>query len=92
MVQIAGGLSPDLMQVWAQYKPKYVEMGLLRDITPEWETSRVARSARLYLFVTDAPKSQGRMYGVPFDFNSMVWFVNLEYHLAERGVVFPGNN
>lgn len=91
MVQIAGGLSPDLMQVWAQYKPKYVEMGLLRDITPEWETSRVARSARLYSFVTDAPKSQGRMYGVPFDFNSMVWFVNLEY-LAERGVVFPGNN
>ncbi|NLN18891.1 MAG: sugar ABC transporter substrate-binding protein [Firmicutes bacterium] len=91
MVQIAAGVPPDLMQVWAQYKPKYVEMGILRDITAEWESSRVARSARLYPFVIDAPKSEGRMYGVPFDFNSMVWFVNLEY-LSEKGVVFPGND
>jgi multiple sugar transport system substrate-binding protein len=91
MTQIAAGVAPDLMQTWAQYKPKFVEMGLLRDITPEWEKSSVAKKARLYPFVLEAPKSGGRLYGVPFDFNSMLWFANVDY-LSERGVVPPGND
>jgi ABC-type glycerol-3-phosphate transport system substrate-binding protein len=37
MTLIAAGVAPDLMQTWAQYKPKYIELGLLRDITSEWE-------------------------------------------------------
>ncbi|NLN19573.1 MAG: extracellular solute-binding protein [Firmicutes bacterium] len=66
-------------------------MGLLRDLTELWESSAVVRRARLYPFMPDVAKFEGRVYGVPFDFNSQIWYVNLDY-LAESGVVPPGEN
>src|SRR5690554_4996561 len=43
LTMIAADNAPDLMQTWAQYKPKFVQMGLLRDITSQWEQSSVVR-------------------------------------------------
>lgn len=88
---IAAGTSPDLMQTWAQYKPKFIELGLLRDITSQWEKSSVIKRARLYPFALEAAKSKGRLYGVPFDYNSQIWYVNTDY-LSESGVAPPDTN
>lgn len=91
MTLIAAGVAPDLMQTWAQYKPKYIELGLLRDITPEWEKSSVIKRTRLYPFVLEAAKSGRRLYGVPFDFNSQIWYVNMD-HILESGVAAPDSS
>ncbi|MGI6083102.1 MAG: ABC transporter substrate-binding protein [Limnochordia bacterium] len=91
LTMIAADNAPDLMQTWAQYKPKFVQMGLLRDITSQWEQSSVVRRARLYPFVVEAAKSGGRLYGVPFDYNSHIWYINMD-HLYESGVAPPNVN
>jgi multiple sugar transport system substrate-binding protein len=90
LTQIATGLAPDLMQTWAQYKPKFVELGILRDVTQEWSSSGVIKKARLYPFAMEAPRSAGRLYGIPMDYNSLVWYANLDY-LSESGVNRPTN-
>jgi ABC-type glycerol-3-phosphate transport system substrate-binding protein len=47
LTQIAAGVHPDLMQTWAQYKGRFVGMGLLRDVTQQWNSSSVIKKARL---------------------------------------------
>lgn len=81
---VASGSPPDLFQTWAQYKPKWVEAGMLRDLTPLWEKSAILKNARIYPFMIDAARFKGRMYGVPYDYNAEVWFLNLDW-LAHRG-------
>ncbi|NLN18008.1 MAG: sugar ABC transporter substrate-binding protein [Firmicutes bacterium] len=91
VTQIAGGLAPDLIQVWAQYKLKYIELGWLRDITSQWEKSSVIKQARFYSFALDAARHKGRFYGVPFDYNSQIWYVNVD-HLSDSGAVLPSTD
>jgi ABC-type glycerol-3-phosphate transport system substrate-binding protein len=88
---IAAGNAPDLMQTWAQYKPKYIEIGLLRDITADWNASELIRRTRLYPFVLETAQRNGRLYGVPFDFNSQTWYINMD-HLYESGVPRPATH
>lgn len=88
---VASGSPPDLFQTWAQYKPKWVEAGMLRDLTPLWEKSAILKNARIYPFMIDAARFKGSMYGVPYDYNAEVWFLNLDW-LAHRGVSPPGEN
>lgn len=91
VTMIAGGTPPDVFQTWAQYKPRWIEMGLLRDVTDEWERSTVLRDSEFYPFMLDAAKYNDRFYGIPYDFNSVVWFHNLDW-LQERGVEPPTND
>lgn len=87
----AGGIAPDVFQTWAQYKAKWVEEGLVRDLTNQWEKSANLKKARIYPFMQDVGKYNGKIYGVPYDFNSVVWFYNRDL-MAARGVVEPNEN
>ncbi|HEX6970985.1 MAG TPA: sugar ABC transporter substrate-binding protein [Limnochordia bacterium] len=88
---VASGSPPDLFQTWAQYKSSWVEAGILRDLTPLWQRSSVLKNARIYPFMLDAASYNGRIYGVPYDYNSELWFVNLDW-LSQRGLSAPREN
>jgi ABC-type glycerol-3-phosphate transport system substrate-binding protein len=87
-IMLASGVYPDLFLTWAQYKPSWAEQGLLLDIEPLWQKSQIAQRARLYPFAMEAAKYKGRLYGVPYDFSSIVWAMNLDA-LAEAGLPEP---
>lgn len=91
LLMIASGNPPDVFQVWAQYKPQWVELGILADVTDRWENSSVIAESDIYPFMIEAAALNGRMYGVPYDYNSTVYFVNLDL-LAQAGLNAPGEN
>ena len=87
-IMLASGIYPDVFLTWAQYLPSWAEQGMLLNIEPYWQKSRVAQRARLYPFAMEAAKYKGRLYGVPYDFSSIVWALNLDA-LAEAGLPEP---
>lgn len=87
----ASGNPPDIFQVWAQYKPQWVELGILTDVTDRWAQSSVIAESHIYPFMVQAASASGRMYGVPFDYNATVFFVNRDL-LAQAGVNPPAEN
>ena len=91
VTQIATGNAPDVFLTWAQYKPKWVTEGLLLDVTDRWEKSEILTGTKFYPAAVDSVRYRGRLYGVPYDFNSMVWFVNRTL-LEEAGVPVPPDN
>lgn len=91
LLMIASGNPPDVFQVWAQYKPQWVEMGLLEDVTDRWQSSSVMAQEAIYPFMIEAAALHGRMYGVPYDYNSTVYFVNRDL-LAQAGLNPPAEN
>ncbi|HHT26333.1 MAG TPA: sugar ABC transporter substrate-binding protein [Firmicutes bacterium] len=88
MTLMAAGSPPDLILTWAQYKPSWVELNLLTDLTERWENSAVLQSTRFYPFIPESAKSNGRYYGVPHDYNAQIWFTNLD-HFAKSGILPP---
>ncbi|NLN28509.1 MAG: sugar ABC transporter substrate-binding protein [Firmicutes bacterium] len=88
---IMGGVSPDIVQTWAQYKSTWVDQGLLLDLTDRWNNSPVIREMDIYPFMMDTATYQGRIYGVPYDFNVEVFFLNYDW-FQERGVALPNEN
>ncbi len=91
LLMIASGNPPDVFQEWAQYKPQWVELGILEDVTGRWESSAVIAETDIYPFMVEAAGLGGRMYGVPYDYNSTVYFVNLDL-LAQAGLNPPAEN
>lgn len=91
VTQIATGNAPDVIMTWAQYKPKWVEQGLLLDVTDRWAASETLKGAGFYPAAVDAARWNDRMYGVPFDYNSMVWYVNTTI-LDEAGLAVPDDD
>ncbi|MBE3576347.1 MAG: sugar ABC transporter substrate-binding protein [Limnochordales bacterium] len=91
VTQIATGNAPDVIMTWAQYKPKWVEQGLLLDVTDRWAASETLKTAGFYPAAVDAARYNGRMYGVPFDYNAMVWYVNTTI-LEEAGLAVPDDD
>lgn len=75
---VAGGNAPDVFQTWAQYKPKWAEQNMLLDLTPYWQKSKIAEEKNFYPFIVDSVKHKGKYYGTPFDYNTEVWFLNLD--------------
>ncbi len=90
-VMMASGAPPDVLQTWAQYKPQWTNGGLLMDLTSRWEKSAIIAKSRIYPFMVDSAKQDGRIYGVPYDYNAEVWFYNLDI-MANRGIQKPGVN
>lgn len=88
VLMAAGGTAPDVFQTWAQNKPQWVSMGLIKDVTHEWENSAVLQNTQFYPFMLDSALYNGRYYGIPYDFNAVVWFHNLDW-MQERGVPEP---
>lgn len=90
-VMIASGTSPDVFQTWAELKPAWVESDFLMDLTDYWEQSDVAQNADLYPFVLDSAIYNGKIYGVPHDFNPMAWILNTDA-FDEAGIPLPDSN
>ncbi|HHW11338.1 MAG TPA: sugar ABC transporter substrate-binding protein [Firmicutes bacterium] len=88
MTMMAGGNPPDVILTWAQYKPTWVAMGLLHDLTSRWEQSSVIKQTRFYPFILEGIKYNGKIWGVPYDFNSKMWFHHLDA-MAEAGLNPP---
>lgn len=90
-VMILSGSPPDVFQTWAQYRPSWVAQGLLMDLTPFWEKSAIAQSAELYPFVLQAAMQDGKIWGVPHDFNQMAWVLNVD-EFNRAGIPLPDEN
>ncbi|MBE3582488.1 MAG: sugar ABC transporter substrate-binding protein [Limnochordaceae bacterium] len=91
VTQIATGTAPDVFMTWAQYKPKWVKEGLLLDVTQRWANSSKLAEERFYPAAVDAARYDGRMYGVPYDYNAMVWYVNTSI-LDQAGLPLPSDD
>lgn len=90
MTMYLGGTPPDVFQTWAQYKEQWVEAGMLLDLTERWENSGI-NADEIYPFMIEAASHEGRIYGVPYDYNATVWIANLEV-LAQAGFDLPDNS
>lgn len=88
-VRYASGVAPDVFLTWAQYKPQFVENGMLLDVTERINQSSVMSLDKFFPVIEDNISYQGRLWGTPWGFNSTVWMVNLDL-LNEAGVGFPG--
>lgn len=90
-VMILAGTPPDLFQAWAQYKPAWVEQGVLLELDEYWAKSEIAQNAELYPFVMEAAMYKGKIYGVPHDFNPQVWVLNVD-QFDRVGLPLPDEN
>lgn len=90
-VNILAGTPPDVFQAWAQYKPTWVEQGILLELDDYWAKSEIAQNAELYPFVLDAAMYNGKIYGVPHDFNPFIMFLNVD-EFDRAGIPLPDEN
>lgn len=86
-----GGQPPDVFQTWAQYKPSWVQNGMLMDLTKRVESSSVANLSQFIPPAQESVRYQGKIWGTPFDFSAMIWFANLDL-LDEAGLPVPPMN
>ncbi len=91
LIQYASGVMPDVFLTYAQYKSKFVEDGMLLDLTDRINRSSVMRLDRFFPVIKDNISYNGRMWGSPWGFNSKVWMVNMDL-LDQAGLRFPGYN
>lgn len=87
-VMILSGAPPDVFQTWAQDRPAWVEQGILLDLTPYWERSDIAKQVELYPFVMEAAMQDGKIWGVPHDFNPQAWVLNVD-SFNRAGIPLP---
>lgn len=90
-IMFAAGTPPDVFQTWAQYRPSWVKQGMLRDISALLNSSKVVNVSSIFPFLLDAVKVNGKIYGIPYDFNPMIWYYNNDW-LGERGLMPPSQN
>ncbi len=91
LTMVAGGAAPDIVQTLALQRPDWINMNIVRDITSLWEKSEILKTVRFYPIMLDAAKHNGRYYGVPHDYNAMLYYANKDY-LSETGMTVPGSN
>ncbi|MGI6542863.1 MAG: ABC transporter substrate-binding protein [Limnochordia bacterium] len=85
---VAGGAPPDIVQTIAQTKAQWVTQGIIADVTDRWANSELLKSTHFFPVMLSGALYEGRYYGVPYDFGSHVYYLNLDW-MAERGVVPP---
>lgn len=88
LVNYAAGTAPDVFLTFAQYKPQFVEDGVILDLTDYIEKSDVMRLENFFPVIADNISYKGRYYGSPWGFNSTLWFVNVDL-LNESGLAVP---
>lgn len=88
VTMLASGTPPDVFNTWAQYKPEWVQKGLLLDLSSHIHTSKDA-APDLYLKpMVDAMQYQGKFWGTAQDFNGELLFLNTDLFKA-KGVDLP---
>ncbi len=88
---VAAGTPPDVFLTWAQYRPLWVKYGILEDLTSRWESSPALKAMNIYPFMLESITLDGRIYGVPYDYNSTSWFYDRDL-FSERGLAEPDAN
>ncbi|MBE3584105.1 MAG: extracellular solute-binding protein [Limnochordaceae bacterium] len=88
---LATDQAPDVFQTWAQYKPRWVSDGILLDVTDFVAKSKVLRPTEFFPVALECAKFNGRFYGTPHDFNSEVYYFNVDL-ADEAGVPVPDND
>lgn len=91
LTMIMGGIAPDILQTWAQYKPMWISQGLLLDLTDRWHASPIIADMDIYPFMLETAALDGRIYGVPYDYNAEVFFYDYDW-FQQRGVAEPSEN
>lgn len=89
MVNYAAGTSPDVFLTWAQYKPQFVEDGIILDVSNYIKRSQKFDLDKFYPVIEDNLSYQGKLWGAPWGFNSTLWIANVDL-LNERGLPVPG--
>jgi multiple sugar transport system substrate-binding protein len=88
LTMLASGTPPDVFNTWAQYKPEWVEKGLLLDLSSHIHASKDT-APDLYLKpMVDAMQYQGKFWGTAQDFNGELLFLNTDLFKA-KGVDLP---
>lgn len=88
VTMLASGTPPDVFNTWAQYKPEWVQKGLLLDLSGHIHTSKDA-APDLYLKpMVDAMQYQGKFWGTAQDFNGQLLFLNTDLFKA-KGMTLP---
>ncbi len=88
LTMLSSGTAPDVFNVWAQYKPAWVEKRLLLDMTSHIQASKDA-SPDIYLKpMVAAMQYQGKFWGTAQDFNGQLLFLNEDLFRA-RGIALP---
>ncbi len=88
LVNYAAGTAPDVFMTWAQYKPRFVEDGIILDLTRYINESDVVDLDNFFPVIRDNISYQGRYWGTPWGFNSTLWVANVDL-LNESGVAVP---
>ena len=91
LVLLIAGTVPDVVQLAAQTRLAFVEIDALLDLAPYWERSEIVRNANLFPFVIDAVSRGNEIHGIPYDFSTITWFVDLDA-LASAGLPVPDPN
>ncbi|HEV7215838.1 MAG TPA: hypothetical protein VGP33_12025 [Chloroflexota bacterium] len=88
LTMLSSGTPPDVLNVWAQYKPEWVDKDLLVDLSGHIHTSTDA-APDLYLKpMVDAMQYQGKFWGTAQDFNGELLYLNTDL-FKEKGLALP---
>ncbi|MEM6724302.1 MAG: ABC transporter substrate-binding protein [Bacteroidota bacterium] len=68
--------APDLFYLKGITAPSYMNFGILRDLTPSVEADTSFDRDDFYPFLIDAFAKEGKLYGIPKDWNPYVLFYN----------------
>lgn len=85
---MAADTAPDVLNMWAQYKPDWVGKSLVLDLTDRIKASKAAAPSQFLQPMVDAMTYRGRIWGTAQDFNGQMIFVNLDL-LAARNLPVP---
>lgn len=91
LVLLIAGTVPDIVQLAGQTRLAFVEIDALLDLTPYWERSEIVREANLFPFVIDAVSHDNAIHGIPYDFSTITWFLNLDA-LGAAGLPVPDSH
>jgi len=88
IAMLSSGTPPDVLNLWAQYKPEWVDKGLMLDLSGHIQASKDA-APDLYLKpMVDAMQYQGKFWGTAQDFNGVLLYLNTDLFKA-KGIDLP---
>jgi len=88
VASIAAGVASDVFNMWAQYKPEWVEKGFVLDLTDRIKASKGASPANFFKAMQDSMQYKGKFWGTAQDYNATILIVNTDL-FKNAGVNVP---
>jgi len=86
--QLAADVPPDIFMLWQQYKPEWVDRGLILDVTDRIKSSQQIKPDMYFEPVMAMLERQGRLWGTPMQYNAMILYLQEDYFKA-AGINIP---